>query len=336
MAKTIIKESGTAEGPPAGGAPLILAKQGSFFVNVQQMETSFARGSGTSTPGHLSAKGMYVQYQIPQARSQTAYPIILVPGASHTAKCYEETPDGRMGWAEYFVRKGIPTYIVDPAGRARSGFDPSPTNRARLEGKPELVPNFWMFSYESAWTIFRFGPTPFVPYENTQFPIAAREQYFAQLVPNTETSYVEWGQTTIDALAALLDRIGPAVILVHSLSGAHGIGTAIACPDLVKAVVSIEPRSCVVTDENLLLFKHIPLLTMFGDLFGVDVDDWPGRLAECLNTVDRIKTAGGTAENIYLPDVGIYGNSHMLMMDVNNQQLADMILDWLNRNVRLR
>jgi hypothetical protein len=48
-----------------------------------------------------------------------------------------------------------------------------------------------MFSYESAWTIFRFGPTPFIPYENTQFPIAAQEQYFAQIVPNTETSYAE-------------------------------------------------------------------------------------------------------------------------------------------------
>ncbi len=317
--------------------PLVLAEQGSFFVNEQQVETSFARGSGTPAPGHISVKGMYVQYQIPQARTRTAYPIILVHGAAHTGKTYEETPDGRMGWAEYFVRHGMPTYVVDHSGRARSGFDPSPTNRAKLQDKPELVPNFWTFTNEAAWTVFRFGPTPFVPYESTKFPVDAKEQYFAQIVPNTETSYAEGGQTTIQALAALLDRIGPAVVLVHSQSGAYGIGAAIARPNLVKAVVSIEPRSCAVTDADLQgVFTRVPLLTMFGDFFGADVDDWPGRMAECVNTVNRIKTVGGTAENMYLPDAGIRGNSHMLMMDVNNQQLARMILDWLNRNARVR
>ena len=317
--------------------PLLLAKQGSFFVNAQQIETSFARGSGSPTPGHLSAKGMYVQYQIPQDKNQTAYPIILVPGASHTAKTYEETPDGRMGWAEYFVRQGIPTYVVDHSGRARSGFDPSLTNRAKLEGKPELVPNFWTFSNEEAWTVFRFGLTPFVPYANTQFPIEAQGQYFAQIVPNTETSYPESGQSTINSLAALVDRIGPAIIVVHSQSGQYGIGAAIARPDLVKAVVSIEPRSCEVTDTDLQnVFTRVPLLTMFGDFFGADVDNWPACMAGCVKTVNRVTAVGGTAENIYLPDVGIQGNSHMLMMDVNNQQLADMILDWLNRNARRR
>jgi hypothetical protein len=316
--------------------PLVLASQGSFFVNEQQVETSLARGSGTPAPGHLSVRGMYVQYQIPEARAQGAHPIILVHGAAHTGKTYEETPDGRMGWAEYFVRQGIPTYIVDHAGRARSGFDPSPANRARLEGKPELVPNFWTFTNEAAWTVFRFGPTPFVPYESTKFPVDAKEQYFAQIVPNTETSYAEGGEATIKALTALVDRIGPAVILVHSQSGAYGIGAAIARPNLVKAVVSIEPRSCAVTDVELeSVFTRVPLLTMFGDFFGADVDDWPGRMAECVDTVNRIKTVGGTAENMYLPDAGIRGNSHMLMMDVNNQQLAEMILAWLNRNARV-
>jgi len=315
-------------------APLILAKQGSFFVNAQQLATSFTRGSGTPAPGHISVKAMYVQYQIPQEGSPTAYPIILVPGAAHTAKTYEETPDGRMGWAEHFVRKGLPTYVVDLSGRARSGFDPSATNRARLEGKPELVPNFWMFSNEMAWIAFRFGPTPFIPHENTRFPVSAQEQYFAQLIPNTETSYPEGGQNTIDALAALLDRIGPAVILVHSLSGVYGMGAAIARPGLVKAVVSIEPRNCEVARADLHVLARVPLLTLFGDLFDDDVDDWPGRMAECVDTVSRIKSIGGTAENIYLPDAGIMGNSHMLMMDTNNLQLADLILDWLIRNVK--
>jgi hypothetical protein len=78
------------------------------------------------------------------------------------------------------------------------------------------------------------------------------------------------------------------------------------------------------------------LLTIFGDFFGADVDDWPGRMQECVETVGRLRTAGGTAENLHLPDMEIGGNSHMLMMDRNNLQVADLILAWLARHARVR
>lgn len=84
------------------------------------------------------------------------------------------------------------------------------------------------------------------------------------------------------------------------------------------------------------VFAHVPLLTMFGDLFGTDVGDWPGRMAECVATVNKIKAAKGRADNIHLPSLGIAGNSHMLMMDTNNQQVADLILAWLDRHARAR
>jgi pimeloyl-ACP methyl ester carboxylesterase len=326
--------------------PLVLSEQGSFFVNEQQIETSSAAagispaqaklfGVSSEMAHHRSGKGMYVQYQVPQTRNRTAYPVIMVHGSGHTGKTYETTPDGRMGWAEYFVRQGVPVYVVDHAGRARSGFDPSPTNRAKLENKADLVPSFQEFTNETAWTAFRFGPSPFIPYPGTKFPLQAKEQYFAQIVPNTETSYAEAGQNTIAALAALLDRIGPAVVIVHSQSGAYGIGASTARPDLAKAIVSVEPRSCAVSDENIkAVFARVKLLTMFGDFFGGNVADWPGRMAECVDTVSRIKAAGGMAENIFLPERGIRGNSHMLMMDTNNQQLADIILAWLSQHAR--
>lgn len=320
----------------AGLPPLVLAEQGSFFVNPQTIESRFPSGNGTPATGHISGKGMYVQYQIPKDRRGTAYPVVMVHGSSHTAKTYEDTPDGRMGWAEYFVRRGVPTYVVDHAGRARSGFDPSPTNQARLEKSAATVPSFTVFTNENAWTTFRIGPTAFTAYPTTKFPVEARDQYFAQLVPNTETSYPDSARITIAALAALLDRIGPAVVMVHSQSGGYGLGVAIERPALVKAVVSVEPRVCAVPDGQLPVFTRVPLLTMFGDFFGTVVGDWPGRMAECVATVEKIKAAKGAAENIHLPSRGIPGNSHMLMMDTNNQQLADMILAWLDRHARAR
>ncbi len=319
-------------------SPLVLAKQGSFFVNEQNIPSAFPSGTGTPVAGHISLRGMYVQYQVPQARNYLAYPVIMVHGSVHTGKTYEETPDGRMGWAEYLVRFGIPVYVVDHSGRARSGFDPSPSNQAKLNGNPAQIPSFAEFTNEQAWTTFRFGPTPFTPHGTTQFPIKAQDEYFAQIVPNTETSYPEGGQNTVAALVALLEQIGPAVVLVHSQSGAYGIDVAIVRPELVKAVVSVEPAHCVVSDTNAQeVFTHVPLLTIFGDFFGASKRaEWPVRMAECVKTVTRIKAAGGTAENIYLPDSGIRGNSHMLMMDVNNLQIADIMLAWLARNAPVR
>jgi len=315
--------------------PLVVAKQGSFFVNEQDIATAFPDGDGTRAPGHISVKGMYVQYQIPATRTPGVYPVIMVHGFGHTGKTYEETPDGRMGWAEYFVRRGVPVYVVDHSGRARSGFDPTPANQALREKNPALIPSFAEFTNEYAWTSFRFGPTAFTPYEATRFPVAARDQYFAQIVPNTETSYEGAGDNTVRALAALVDRIGPAVLLVHSQSGAYGIAAAVARPGSIKGVVSVEPRSCAVSDENVrAVFTRVRLLTIFGDFFGTNVSDWPGRMAECVETVTRIKTARGIAENIHLPDRGIRGNSHMLMMDTNNLQIADIILAWLIDKVR--
>ena len=314
-------------------APLVLARQGSFFVNQRSIHSAFPAAAGVLEPGHISVKGMYVQYQVPQALAPGLHPLILVHGAGHSGKTYEETPDGRMGWAEYFVRCGAPVYVVDHSGRARSGFDPTPTNQALLQGRADLVPAFRHFTNEQAWVTFRLGPAAFTPFAATLFPVDARDQYFAQLLPNTETSYPEGGQNTVDALAALLERTGPAVLLVHSQSGLYGIQAAAACPDLVKALVCIEPRDCMISDAQVqAVFTRVPLLTLFGDFFGLETGVWPGRMQACLQAVERIRAAGGKAENIYLPQRGISGNSHMLMMDRNNQQLAGMILDWLRLN----
>ena len=44
---------------------------------------------------------------------------------------------------------------------------------------------------------------------------------------------------------------------------------------------------------------------------------------------EAIKEAGGTADWINLPDIGIKGNSHMLMQDKNSDQIAEVIQKWL-------
>ena len=53
--------------------------------------------------------------------------------------------------------------------------------------------------------------------------------------------YVEEQRLMRRAGAALLDRIGPAVLITHSQGGVHGWTWADARPELVKAIVAIEP-----------------------------------------------------------------------------------------------
>ena len=83
-----------------------------------------------------------------------------------------------------------------------------------------------------------------------QFPLEALDQYLAQLVPNTETTLEGGGTNTVDALAALLDKIGPAVVMVHSQSGVYGLDVVRRRPDKVRALVSIEGGCETLTQDD--------------------------------------------------------------------------------------
>src|SRR5713101_8097518 len=120
--------------------PLVIEDQGSFFIGQ-----------------------MYVQFQIPANRKPNMPPVIMVHGSTHTAACLESTPDGREGWAPYFVRQGISTYIVDQAGRGRSGFDESVIHEAAamirngdIANGTALIPGFGRITDNGAWTAW-FG-----------------------------------------------------------------------------------------------------------------------------------------------------------------------------------
>ena len=108
--------------------PLVIEDQGSFFIGGVAKVTPYATvppPNQTMAPNQITIGQMYVQFQIPATKKANQPPVIMVHGSSHTAACLESTPDGREGWAPYFVRNGISTYIVDQAGRGRSGFDES-------------------------------------------------------------------------------------------------------------------------------------------------------------------------------------------------------------------
>jgi hypothetical protein len=318
------------------GGPLELQDFGSFFVGGRVTEASHpGPGPGGPVPaGHIRTGQMYVQYFIP--KTVTGPAIVMVPGAVHTGAAYETTPDGREGWATYFVRKGFPVYVVDQAGRARSGFDPSPVNRAKQQGSAAGLPEFLIATRELAWVFFRVGKEYPTPFPGTQFPVDALDQYLAQLVPNTESTLPGAGANTVAGLAALLDKIGPAVVMVHSQSGGYGMDLVRNHASKVRAFVNVEGNCVPATPEEISnTFRRVPMLAVWGDFSeGAPGPNGDTRRNGCVGTINALKAAGGNARYLLLPEVGQKGNSHMLMLDKNNLAIADLIIGWIGENVR--
>ena len=140
--------------------PLVIEDQGSFFIGGVPKVTNYAAmppaNNPAGTPNQITIGQMYVQFQIP-ANKKKGPPVIMVHGSTHTAACLESTPDGREGWAPYFVRQGISTYIVDQAGRGRSGFDESVLHEAAAVPNGTVrIPSFGRITDNGAWTAW-FG-----------------------------------------------------------------------------------------------------------------------------------------------------------------------------------
>src|SRR6202043_1750731 len=159
--------------------PLVLAEQGSFFVGGETKSSNPPATAPTTTPGppstappaDVTVNQMYVQYQTPVGAGQHA-PVVMVHGCCLSSKTWETTPDGRMGWSEYFVRQHRPVYLADQSGRARSGFDAAVFNEVR-GGKvpPGSLPNTLWADHQFAWRGFRFGPSFGTAWPDTQYPV---------------------------------------------------------------------------------------------------------------------------------------------------------------------
>jgi hypothetical protein len=141
-------------------------------------------------------------------------------------------------------------------------------------------------------------------------------------------------------MAALAVRLKGAILMGHSEPGFFPEQAALIDPSGIRGMISIEmPCPADLTDAQIATLARIPTLVMFGDHLG-DVQGGPANWAtsheSCEKYVQRVKTAGGDAEMMHLPTLGIRGNSHMLMQDRNNLQLADLILKWIDQHVENR
>jgi pimeloyl-ACP methyl ester carboxylesterase len=321
--------------------PLVVGSQGSFFVGGETRTSKELSGSttgpGAGVEGDVTVNQMYVQYQTPLNANQHV-PVVMVHGCCLSSKTWETTPDGRMGWNEYFLRKNRSVYLADQSSRARSGFDATKINAVKLgNAPPSQLPNIFMASHQTSWTLFRFGPTFNNAFPDEQFPVQAADELYKQMIPDLN-GFLPMPNPTWKNMAALAVQLHGAVLIGHSESGFFPEEAAMINPVGVKGIVSIE-MGCTINlkPDQLATLAKIPILVMFGDHLG-DIPGpfgniWPANLDTCNKFVQQVTAAGGDARMMYLPKMGIKGNSHMMMQDKNNLQLADLILGWIDERV---
>jgi hypothetical protein len=130
------------------GKGLDICDQGGFFVGGVPKVPTFG------DPRQVIIGQMYVQFEIPNKRRQ--WPIIFIHGGGLTGSTLDATPHGTEGWFAHAIRRNYATFVVDQAGRGRSGFDTTVINEAKATNNINLIPTFGEPSPSTIWTTW-FG-----------------------------------------------------------------------------------------------------------------------------------------------------------------------------------
>lgn len=326
---------------PAGS--LLIQEQGSFAAGGK-----VATAPGTFDPRKpLEPAGqsyhgdhVYAFYQTPvNARK---LPIVMWHGAGQFSKTWETTADGREGFQNIFLRRRFGVVLIDQPRRGDAG-------RSMVETTLKPTPD------EQLWfNQFRVGLWPQY-FDGVQFDRSPEtlNQYFRAMTPNTGPFDMN---VVSDGVSAVFDRIGPGILFTHSQGGGPGWLTAIKNAK-VKAIVSFEPGSGFIFPEaevpapipsafdtvrgeavplaQFTALTRIPILIFYGDNIPeqrIDLpaqDSWRARLQMARLWRDTVNRHGGDVTVVHLPEIGIKGNTHFPMSDLNNVQIADLVSKFL-------
>jgi len=342
--------------------PLDLAEWSYFFLGVERAE--LARGT------IVNGKQMYVESIIPR-QVRHPYSIVMIHGGGGQGTDWTGAPDGRPGWATYFAQEGFKVYVVDRPGHGRSPFHPE-----TMGPFPQGAATYEVVARQ--FTAPEKAARPYGPVAkfHTQWPGSGVEgdPTVDQVAPGQGGSFLNDLEATHDIwkqrLGELFDRIGPAMIMTHSMGGPNAWIAGEARPGLVKAMIGVEPAgppfgnlkygltACKMTFDppvNDASELKTVKVTPPGDS-GVDpyfIQEEPARkLKNLLNipavivtseasyhrpydpgSVAFLRQAGVKVDQIKLWEIGIKGNAHFMMMEKNNREVLQPILDWIAKNV---
>lgn len=347
MAIAMIALLTSCASPPreTGGAtgPLLIQNQVSFAAG-GTMTTALGTFDPRkpTVPDGQTYRGdhAYAFYQVPV--NVRKYPIVMWHGAGQFSKTWETTADGREGFQNIFLRRHFGVALVDQPRRGNAG-------RSMAEATIKPTPD------EQLWfNQFRIGLWPNY-FDGVQFNRQPEtlEQFFRAMTPNTGPFDMN---VVSDGVSAVFDKIGPGILFTHSQGGGPGWLTAIK-NGKVRAIVSFEPGSsfifpegevpapipsafdtvqgAAVSMQQFVALTRIPILIVYGDNIpeqSMDLpaqDSWRARLQMARLWRDTVNHHGGDVTVVHLPELGIKGNTHFPMADLNNVQIADLVSKFL-------
>jgi len=184
----------------------------------------------------MMTEQMYVEELKPATTTQN-HPIVFWHGMCQTGASWLTTPDGRPGWASYFLNEGYTVYVVDSPERGRSAHAPGSSKLITISDS--YVQNYWTATSSNG----NLWPQACL---HTQWPGTGKRGD-----PTFDAFMASQIQSRNDYLAAellaqrlgadLFRKIGPAILCTHSQGGSHGWLIADAVPHLVKAIIALEP-----------------------------------------------------------------------------------------------
>jgi pimeloyl-ACP methyl ester carboxylesterase len=207
--------------------PLSIARQGYVFAGGKYSTVNNQR---------VMSGQLYAEFQVPGKRTHP-WPIVMIHGGGQSGTNFTGTPDGREGWAQFFLGQGYAVYVVDQPGRGKAPYQGDLYGPARPPN-PDSVQRFFV-----APERYNLWPQAHL---HTQWPGQGApgdpvfDQFYASQLPSIQDFTLQQ-ELNRDAIVVLLDKIGSAILLTHSQSGSFGWPVADARPDLVKAIVAVEP-----------------------------------------------------------------------------------------------
>ncbi len=318
--------------------PLIISSQGTFSAGgtVAKSEGTFDPLKPWNVPqGGQTRHGDHadVFYQIPVNSKKLS--MVFLHGYGQSRRSWQTTADGREGFSDMFLRKGYSTYLVDQPGRGLAGQTTKP---AQITATPD----------DQTWfTQFRIGLYPNFN-EGVQFPkdSLSIDQFFRMMTPNTGSIDEA---TIVNSMSAVFDQSGKGILFTHSAGGAPGWKTAIK-NDNVKAIVAYEPGGFIFPEgqvpegnrggrgipmEDFKKLTKIPIVVYFGDFIpkeetnAASLNFWRNILATARQWAKVVNANGGDVTIVHLPEIGIKGNTHFIMSDLNSKEVADVLAKWL-------
>lgn len=322
------------------------SKFSSYMVGAEQVRISQGEDSWRGVMNQA-----LVTYIETNLNNQTG-PVMMVPDVGLSTYVFARTPDNRDGWLEIFAQMGHDAYAYDWINTGNSPQNILPfallnegvicyAHQSCEQPDHPLLQRIDKLQPAEIWPAWGFGPEQGQSYADSQYPTERIMQLYSSL-PAFAT-YVNNDQDVVinarNLIEALQDN-GSANLVLHGSASETGIQVARLRPDLVRSLVLLEPSSCAGLEQ----IEDVPVLAVYGDY--LEARGMTGSLANCTDQLSAYRRAGSMGDILTLaevPDLGNRntalsairipanqsGNSHLMMQDRNNAEVAGMISRWI-------